>query len=515
MHDDAIIAPAGEHDEPYGDVPKDDFYYADNVELTTVGIDIGSSTSHLMFSRLHLQRLGQYLSSRYVVVKRETLHCSPILLTPYTADYRINSEELDAFVQRTYQEAGLTHAEIDSGAIILTGEAVKRFNARAIADLFASQAGKFVCASAGPNLEAIMAAHGSGAVALSRHASQTVLNIDVGGGTTKFALIDKGHILETAAINVGGRLVALDKGGRVVRIEPAARLVADALGLELRLGAPIGATLVRRLASALAACLIEMVGREQLSPLTEQLLVTAPLSSMQPIDAITFSGGVSEYIYERETRDFGDLAIPLAEAIQGMLGGHDAGSRVRSSDEQIRATVLGASQFTVQVSGNTISVSEPGLLPLRNLQVVYPRLPAREEIQATEVRTAIEKGFERFDLEQGEQPVALAVDWSGRPRYRLLRELAEGIMQGLSRSIAGGLPLVLVFSSDCGELVGRIIRDELGVTNGIISIDGVTLEEFDYIDIGELIFPAHVVPVVVKSLVFPEVQGLKAELLEQ
>src|SRR5712692_2229424 len=169
MHDDEFDHQHfSDEDLPEGEVAKDDYYYTENIELTTVGIDIGSSTSHLMFSRLHLQRLGQYHSSRYVVVKRETIHRSPILLTPYTADYNINAEQLDAFIQKSYQEAGLTHDDIDSGAIILTGEAVKRHNARAIADLFAEHAGKFVCASAGHNLEAIMAAHGSGAAALSR-----------------------------------------------------------------------------------------------------------------------------------------------------------------------------------------------------------------------------------------------------------------------------------------------------------------------------------------------------------
>jgi len=207
-----------------GPLSKDDFYYADNVELTTVGIDVGSSTSHLMFSRLHLQRLGQYLSSRYVVVKREMLHRSPILLTPYRADNTIDAATLDAFIQQAYEEAGLTPEDVDSGALILTGEAIKRTNARAVADLFADHAGKFVCASAGHNLEAILAANGSGALALSRHPAQTVLNVDLGGGTSKLALVSNGHVLETAAINVGGRLVAFDSDGAVARIEPSARL---------------------------------------------------------------------------------------------------------------------------------------------------------------------------------------------------------------------------------------------------------------------------------------------------
>src|ERR1700682_2811906 len=103
-----------EHDDDHpdgafaGPISQNDFYYTDNIELTTVGIDVGSSTAHLIFSRLHLQRLGQYLSSRYVVVKREMLHRSPILLTPYRADNTIDAEALDGFIQRADAEAGLT-----------------------------------------------------------------------------------------------------------------------------------------------------------------------------------------------------------------------------------------------------------------------------------------------------------------------------------------------------------------------------------------------------------------------
>src|SRR5207302_202880 len=287
-----------DHDEDYpdgafaGPISQNDFYYTDNIELTTVGIDVGSSTSHLMFSRLHLQRLGQYLSSRYVVVKREMLHRSPILLTPYRADNTIDAEALDAFLQHAYFEAELTPAEVDSGAIILTGEAIKRTNARAVADLFAEHAGKFVCASAGHNLEAILAANGSGGLELSRQTKQIVLNVDLGGGTSKLALIYGGHVLETAASNVGGRLIAFDAVGAIIRIEPAARLAAESLGIELHLGQPMAAGDQRCLAEALASALFEVIRREPLGDLARQLMLTSPLVSARLIDHVTFSGGV-------------------------------------------------------------------------------------------------------------------------------------------------------------------------------------------------------------------------------
>ncbi len=515
MHDDEFDHIHGGEDGPEDEVAKDDYYYTENIELTTVGIDIGSSTSHLMFSKLHLQRLGQYHSSRYVVVSRETIHRSPILLTPYTADYNINADQLGDFIQDSYAEAGLAPEDIDSGAIILTGEAVKRTNARAIADLFASEAGKFVCASAGHNLEAIMAAHGSGAAGLSKGATSTVLNVDVGGGTSKLAIIQNGEILETAAINVGGRLVAMDESGRIVRIEPAAMQVAEHLGMSLHLGDKLEPADQQRIAEALADSLLAAVRHEKLSPLAEQLMLTPALSTTAHVDAVTFSGGVSEFIYEREERDFGDIARPLSEAIRSRITAHVLPAPVEASGERIRATVIGASQFTVQVSGNTISVTREDILPIHNLQVIYPRLPNREEIEPGEMQEAIVRAFQRLDLTEGDQPVALAIDWNGMPRYPLLRRLAEGIVSGLKNTLAAGLPLVLVFNNDFGALVGEIVRDEFRVQNDIVSIDTIGLQEFDYIDIGEVIYPAHVVPVVVKSLVFPELHGPKAELVER
>src|SRR3954469_9291472 len=236
------------HVEP-GDEVNEVIWNADNVELTTVGIDIGSSTSHLMFARVHLQRLSTALSSRFVVVDRKMLGQSPILLTPYVADFTIDTQLLAAFINRCYADAGLTRGEVDSGAVILTGEALKRRNARAIADLFSEDAGKFVCASAGHHMECQMAAHGSGAIALSRGHKATLLNVDIGGGTTKFALIENGRVLASCAIAVGGRLIVEGGEHGLTRIEPPVEDVANTLGIELALGKPLLAADRKRIAT--------------------------------------------------------------------------------------------------------------------------------------------------------------------------------------------------------------------------------------------------------------------------
>ncbi|MBI2756084.1 MAG: ethanolamine ammonia-lyase reactivating factor EutA [Chloroflexi bacterium] len=505
-------------DDDFGDedVELDDTYLlsGDHIELTTVGIDIGSSTSHLMFSRLKLRRLGQNLSSRYVIVSREALFRSPILLTPYTPDYAINASVLSTFVEEAYQAAGLKREDVDTGAIILTGEAVKRSNAQAIAELFASESGKFVCATAGHNLEAVMAAHGSGAAALSREIEGAVLNVDVGGGTSKLALCIDGQVVETSSLAVGGRLIAVDEAGRVVRIEPSAREVADAIGLDPHLNQVLAEPDQRAIAEKLADCLMEAVRRVPLSPLAASLMVTPILTRTDPIDLVTFSGGVSEYIYARETESFGDLSLHLSAAIRARIDGGQLPAPLRESGEHIRATVIGASQFTVQVSGNTVSISNTEILPIHNLQVLYPQLPAKDPLTPGDIRQAVQESFTRFDLEEGAQPVALALDWNGTPTYSRLRALADGVALSLPKTIAAGMPVVLVFHYDFGALVGRILREEIGLTNDVISIDSVTVKDFDYIDIGNVIMPSRAVPVVIKSLVFPHSHDPRAELAE-
>ena len=206
----------------------------DNVELLSVGIDIGSSTSHLMFGRVRLQRMAQTLSSRFVVVSRQTVWRSQILLTPYRPDDLIDADALREFVDGSYLQAGIVADEVDTGVVILTGEALKRRNAESIASLFAESSGRFVCAAAGHHREAVMAARGSGAAALSRQLDGALLNIDVGGGTTKLALLEGGEVRATAAVAVGGRLLVLADGRRVVSIADPVTTVLDHLGLRLQ-----------------------------------------------------------------------------------------------------------------------------------------------------------------------------------------------------------------------------------------------------------------------------------------
>src|SRR5580693_4375187 len=223
----------------------------DQICVLSVGVDIGSSTSHLVFSRIVLERLD----SRYVVTQRETFYQSDILLTPYASEDAIDADALGAFFAKQYENALVNPDEIDAGALILTGVAVRRSNARRIGELFAGQAGKLVAVSAGDNLETVMAAYGSGAVARSIRDRATIMNVDVGGGTSKIAVCRDGAVVAITAVDVGARLVCTDAAGRITRLEEAGRHFGEDGGLKLEIGAVLAPQDAPRLAARMADCL--------------------------------------------------------------------------------------------------------------------------------------------------------------------------------------------------------------------------------------------------------------------
>jgi ethanolamine utilization protein EutA len=468
----------------------------DEICLLSVGIDIGSSTSHLVFSRIVLERLD----SRYVVAEREAFYQSDILLTPYASNETIDADALGAFFERQYYDAGVDPDEIDSGALILTGVAVRRRNARRIGELFARQAGKLVAVSAGDGLETLMAAHGSGAVARSIHDQATVVNVDVGGGTSKIAVCFGGKVIAHTALDVGARLICFDDGGRVTRVEDAGRRFAVECGIKLDLGAILGNEEKNILAARLADCLLDAMRGGSPTADGMALLRLAPLRYHGIIDEIVFSGGVSEYIYGWETNAFGDIGVSLASAIRARIGIWDV--KLERPNEGIRATVIGASQYTTQVSGSTIFVSPFDILPLRNVPVIAPDFMLdHDEIDPAAVSVAIQDELRRLDL--CDIPVAVFVPWRRSATYRRLDHFCRGVAEGLAGILAAGHPLVLAGDGDVGGLIGIHCREELKLQNPIVSIDGLELKEFDYIDIGTLLESSGAVAVVIKSLIFP------------
>jgi ethanolamine utilization protein EutA len=477
--------------------------FEDEIRLVSVGVDIGSSTTHMVLSRLVLERRD----NRYVVIERTVTHESDVLLTPYSDADTLDGDALREFFDRQYAAAGVLPEEIDTGALIMTGVAVRRSNSRIIADVFSQIAGRFVSVSAGDALETRLSAFGSGAVARSEQHGQRTMNVDIGGGTSKIAVCQDGEVQALTAIDVGARILAFDAQGRVTRIEEAARRLAAEAGLAPAIGEVPDAAGLSRLVEVMTDHLFAAMEGGRPASATAALLRLDPLPAGAVPDAISFSGGVAEYVYGRDQRNHGDLGPRLAEAIRQRVA--DWGPELQVAEQGIRATVVGASQYTVQVSGNTIFVEPASLLPLRNLPVLTPQLPLEGEVlDADEIAAAVRAALRHFDAVAEGQPVALGYHWKGSATFRRLDAFCRGVAAGMAERTGADCPLVLVGDGDVGGLIGIHVNEELGLPVPVISVDGLALEAFDFIDIGELMVASGAVPVVVKSLVFPTTAAL-------
>ncbi|TAN24890.1 MAG: recombinase [Actinomycetota bacterium] len=486
-------------------MPDEDnpIWQQENVTLHSVGIDIGSSGTQVVFAELKLQRNGAGLATRYVVVERSCLFQSEVAFTPFTDERIIDAPALGAIIDDAYAASGFRPEGIDTGIVILTGEALRRENAESIAMVVSATAGDFVCAAAGHHMEATLAAYGSGAAQVSSDTGQRILNIDIGGGTTKLSIIDAGKIVSTAALHIGGRLLVVDAEGRVVRLEEAVLEHSQAAGIDLKLGSSISPADLDAIASMMADLLVDALIPNANSLEKRLPYLTEPIGSLENIDGVVFSGGVGEYVYGVEARDFGDLGLRLGTAIRSRISNGSIPFALLPAAARIRATALGASEFCVQLSGNTCYISDVDrLLPRRNLQVIHPFYILDEEIDVEAVARVVRKHIQSFTSPDVDTDIVVALTWSGELSYDRLHAMAEAVAAGLESRIAAGYPVLLTFDADMGKSLGSMLRDELKLTVDILVVDGLTLWDFDYIDIGRPLQPSLAIPVTIKSLVF-------------
>jgi len=468
--------------------------------LKSVGIDIGSSTSHLIFSHLTLRREGAALSGKFKVTDREVLYRSKIMLTPYLSGTLIDTDKVKQFIQDAYKDAGLTPEDVDTGAVIITGEALKKENAQPIVEFFAKYSGKFICAAAGHNHEALLAAYGCGAVDLSKSEHKTVLNVDMGGGTTKLSLIDDGVVTQTAAINVGARLIAFDESNVITRVEDAGRIMMNELGCTVELGKKIREKQKEDFAVYMAKILFEVIEKGPISPMAKRLMVTPPFvnyGGLKQVQHIVISGGVSEHVYDRDRNAYGDVGPLLGKNVCARLARLPK-ELLREPVEGIRATVIGAGEYTIQASGNTSYVSNPAALPIFGLKVI--QAPIRE---GKSVHDTLKQALAKFDLACFTSGLALSLSVEGQPDYQSVRRIAEGIAEILRDADDADCPLYLTLDLDVAKSLGGILKEELKVQRDVIAVDGIEVGDLDYIDIGACMGITEVIPVTVKSLMFP------------
>lgn len=460
--------------------------------LRSVGIDIGSSTSHLMFSELFVGYPSLH-RRRPEVLERTITSRSPILLTPFSADRNIEVEPLDVLIKSAFRAAQLIPEEIDTGAVIITGEAARRDNARRIAEIFSKGAGTFVCATAGPKLESMLAAHGSGTVALSREQGSTLLNVDLGGGTTKVSLVRNGNIQQSAAVRIGSRLVAYDEKSALIRLEKDGQRYLSDLGYRLNIGDRIGEEVKDSLASRMASVLFDVLDGAP-AP-WDEFFILPPLRELPKVDGILFSGGVSEYIYGRQTAGFGDLGCLFAKKVR--YEAETRSYRIINAVEGIGATVIGASQYSVQLSGETIFIPETVKLPLYNLRVFAVNISWKPPI-ADDALLAVKKTLAERDPEVLGTPFALAISTPPLVGYGAVQELGRGLREALVSMHPEDRPDLLVFEQNIAQVIGGVLLPDIKVS----CIDEISVSDLDFIDIGSQVRGEEYVPVVIKSLAF-------------
>lgn len=469
----------------------------DTIELLSVGIDVGSSTTHLVFSNLVLLRDEKSASRRFRIAERNVVYEGRIIHTPLLDKDTLDFDGITEFARQECRLAGIDPADIQTGAVIVTGETARKQNARQIAEALSQDAGKFVAASAGPNFESLLAAMGSGATARSKTSRKTILSCDIGGGTANLAISVNGEVVSTSCVSVGGRLLAIDSDGRITRLDPPGRKVMDHLGMDYRIGDRIPEADADKIASKLAEILIEVMTGPADSRLARQLMVTENLDFSIPIDAYSFSGGVAEFIYGA-SGDYGDIGKRLSDNIVALIPKLSA--PVVEPVNKIRATVIGAGAYSLSISGSSGFMDDRIRFPLRNVPVL--RVDVKRSMLSREhVISEIGNAFQRFDLTKGKDTVALYFKDPVRVSYPELELFAKSIEAAFNGS-GNSIPIILIFEKDIACSVGNVIRRETRLKTNLLSLDELSLNDGDWIDISKPLVGCQVFPVTVKSLVF-------------
>jgi ethanolamine utilization protein EutA len=486
-----------------GYIPADNVQY---LKVTSVGIDIGSSTSHLIFSRLTLKRETSLfnMTNRFNLVNREILFESSIIFTPLLDRYNIDVDSVVQFCKKEYNKAGMIPEMVDTGAVIVTGETAKKQNAAEIVRRLSSESGKFVSAAAGPNLESLLSAMGSGIVEQSLSSQKTLLHVDIGGGTSNLAIVSRGQVLGTSCINVGGRLLGIDSDFKIWRIDGPTQFLMNELGMSYKIGDTIPEEDARTIAREYARTLIEVMQGPARSKAARELMMTEDLDFSQPIDAYSFSGGVAELFYG-SNEAFDDIGLMLAQEIRSLV--ESIGLTVVEPKNKIRATVIGAGAFSLSVSGSTTFFDKEIDLPVMNVPVLPVNLEG-EEFTPDRLVEEIERSFRTFDMVEGEDTVALYFKELIVSRVYIgdewLTPFAKAIEKALPASVYGKKLIILIFGYDLAKRLGLAIRDGTSIKSDILVLDELQLEAGDWIDIGTPLKSTQSFPVTVKSLVFNE-----------
>jgi len=486
--------------------------------LLSVGIDIGTTTTHLVVTSLKFGNLARPTQINEIgLTDKKVLFQSPIYQTPLNEDGSIDAGAVAALISQAYtqaaREANLDMQSVQTGAVIITGESARARNAQALLKEIADLAGEFVVESAGPGLESILCARGSGAQALSKEQGLTVLNVDIGGGTSNFALVQNGLVTETAAMAIGGKAIKFAHG-KLSHLSSTASYFCHLLELDLRPGLTLSEsdqklkTLARKMANEIAhLCSAGQKTsdrkREQAIDPDRSIWLTDPLKLKTSPDMLLFSGGVAQLMQDlpQSADRYQDFGVYLASALIEIL--QDKNIDFSLAPDAIRATVLGAGMHTLQLSGSTVGLQGENL-PLRNAPIIKIDISATKDLFID-----IQKALVQKDLDWSATAVVLALSGlhSRQLQYGRIKALAGDLAAAHEQSNACE-PLIVVIDQDIAMALGLLLK-RLMPDKRIISVDGIAVRDGDYLDIGK---PLHsntfsdnctqTLPVVVKTLIF-------------
>ncbi len=457
--------------------------------LLSVGLDVGTTSAQMILSELQVEnRAGSFSVPHLQITGRTIRYKSPVHFTPLLEESRIDGAALKALIEKEYAAAGICREQVDSGAVIITGETSRKENAQAVLQALSEFAGDFVVATAGPELESMLAAKGSGAVEYSEKTGKTVLHMDIGGGTSNLALIRAGKIVDAGCLNVGGRLIKLRQDGVVTYVSPVLHGLCSVMP-----GQTMDENQARAVAEILVQALEMAAGLREATALLEQLTTQGTAMQIPKGNCvISFSGGVADCMENRHPwTEFGDLGPVLGQTIRRSrlwTGEHLLGR------ETIRATVIGAGCHSTQLSGSTVFYRNVAF-PMKNLPVMC--------LSREDVRLSPEKMAEKIRKLRAQQdvPGVLFLPECGTLDHQSIRFLAEGITEGLA-----GQPVWVAARQDMAKALGQSVALRLPRDAACLCIDGVTLSQGDYLDVGAPVGPA--IPVVIKTLIF-ESEGSK------
>ena len=476
---------------------------SDSRELLSVGIDVGTTTTQIIFSRLGLTdvaRPGQI--PRINISSRSVLYQSPIVFTPLKDYETVDADKLNEIVRREYAAANVDPKQVETGAVIITGETAKKKNADEILRALSGLAGEFVVSVAGPHVESLIAGRGAGAAHYSQTHYTSVTNVDIGGGSANSAIFQSGNFVSAAAMNFGGRILEVEHGSGKIRhiAEPAKHILAD-LGLRLEVGISPSLEDLRRFTDRMADLTLELIEGTS-SPLAKKIYLTPPSSVSGKGTVLMFSGGIGDYYFNpltissvADTTIHDDVGPLLAESLRkhAVLSFYE----VVQPAETLRATVLGASTQTVTLSGSTIW-AERQILPMKNVPVIRPTLPA--DLNPATIATGIAEAVRRWDVNLSTDLFAIALELNRPLDYTSLTQLANGLRE-FSGAMPSDRPLVVIIERDYAQALGQTVKG-LAPDRSLLVIDQVGLSEGDYIDIGTPLMDGRVVPLSVKTLIF-------------